>query len=268
MIDQYLSVKQTVVIPVNGEQQSEVINKSKHKRMAIFTPPAWTAADLGLLGCMTKDGTFVPIEQASDGAEVALKCEANKVITFDTAALRNLIEAVPFIKLRSGASGELVVEDCEDAWNELEDGDLTQSVEATDIKEGAGALKWVIADGMGAGDIIATEVISKDLTTYKAIRLWIKCSVATAAGNLKLLLDDNAQCASPTETLAIPALEANTWTQVNLTLAAPGGCGSLISIGMEYDADIGACTIYLDDVRAVKEIPQAAERTFEIALYR
>ena len=268
MIDQYLSVKQTVVIPVNGEQQSEVINKSKHKRMAIFTPPAWTAADLGLLGCMTKDGTFVPIVKASDGAEVALKCEANKVITFDTDGLRYLIEAVPFIKLRSGASGELVVEDCEDAWNELEDGDLTQTLETTDVKVGAGALKWVIGEDMDAGDIIATEIISKDLTTYKAIRLWIKCSIATAAGNLKLLLDDTAKCVSPVETLSIPALAANTWTQVNLTLAGPAGCGALISIGMEYDADIGVCTIYLDDVRAVKEIPQAAERTFEIALYR
>jgi len=161
-----------------------------------------------------------------------------------------------------------VVEDCEDAWNELEDGDLTQTLETTDVKVGAGALKWVIGEDMSDGDIIATEIISKDLTAYKAIRLWIKCSIATAAGNLKLLLDDNANCASPVETLSIPALAANTWTQVNLTLTNPAGCGSLISIGMEYDADIGACTIYLDDVRAVKEIPQAAERTFEIALYR
>lgn len=268
MLDPKLSIKQDVIITTTGEQQSAVIDKSKHTRMSLLMPSAWTAADITFLGCLTKDGTFLPLENGSDGAEVAIKAEASKAIGLDTAALKNALEAIPFIKLRSGNYGELEVEDCEDAWNELEDGDVTQTVEATDVKKGSGALKWVIAAGMAAGDIIATEVISKDLTTYKTIRLWIKCSVATAAGNLKLLLDDHAVCASPTETLSIPALVANTWTEVNLTLANPGSDGSLISIGMEYDADLGVCTIYVDDVRATKEIKQAADRTIGIASYR
>jgi hypothetical protein len=268
MVDPKFSIKQTVIMPITGECQTAYIDKSKYTKMAIFTPSAWTSADVTFLGCMTPDGTYVPIEQASDGAEVAVKVEANKVIGLDSAALKNALEAIPFIKLRSGNFGELEVEDCEDAWNELADADLTQTVEATDIKKGSGALKWVIAAGMAAGDIIATEVISKDLTAYKTIRLWIKCSVATAAGNLKLLLDDTAQCASPLETLSIPALAANTWTEVNLTLADPSLLGSLISIGVEYDADLGECTIYVDDIRATKEILQAAVRSFDIALFR
>ena len=268
MLDPYLATKQTVVMPVTGKCQSAYINKKGYSKMAIFMPAAWTAADITLLGCITPDGTYTALENASDGAEVVLKAEASKTIGIDTAALKNVVEAIPFIKLRSGNFGELEIEDCEDAWNELEDGDLTQTVEATDIKKGAGALKWVIAAGMSAGDIIATETVTLDLTTYKAIRLWIKCSVATAEGNLKLLLDDHAFCASPTETLSLPALVAGAWTEVNLTLATPAGLGSIISIGMEYDADLGACIIYLDDVRATKEIPQAAARSFDIALMR
>ena len=268
MVDPKLSIYQTVVMPITGACQTAYIDKSKYTKMAIFTPSAWTSADITFLGCLTPDGTYVPLEQASDGAEVAVKVEASKVIGLDSAALKNVLEAVPYIKLRSGNFGELEVEDCEDAWNELVDADNTQTVEATDIKKGSGALKWVIAAGMSAGDIIATEVVTLDLTTYKTIRLWIKCSVATAAGNLKLLLDDTAECASPVETLSIPALVANTWTEVNLTIAVPASCGSIISIGMEYDADIGACTIYVDDIRATKEVLQAAVRTFNIALLR
>jgi len=259
----------TVTIPVNGVQRTTVIDKSNYKFMSIIMPSAWTAADISFLGSLTRDGTFVPIVKGSDGAELTLTVDANQIITFDTAALHNLIMAVPFIKLRSGESGELVVEDCEDAWDEVQDGDVTHSVDATDFKVGAGSVKWVCAEALAAGDIIASEVIAKDLTAYKGIRMWIKCSVATTAGDLKLLLDEHANCASPEETLSIPALEADTWTQVNLNFANPGDAAldTLISVGMEYDQDIGECTIHIDDLRAVKEVGQAAERTFYIPIF-
>jgi hypothetical protein len=268
MIDPAGTIKRTVTMPVNGEQVTEVIDKSHYKHMSIVTPSAWTAADLGLLGCLTRDGTFVPIEKASDGAELVLKCEANKIIGMDSAALKNTLEAIPFIKLRSGASGELEVEDCEDEWNESEDGDVTQTVDSSDYKVGSGAIKLVVGAGIGDGDILATEVISKDLTDYEAIRLWIKSEEAVAAGDLELLLDDTDSCASPVETLEIPALEADTWTQVNLTLDDPSSCGSLISIGLKYTANSGENTIRVDDVNAVKEVPQAAEREFTVILFR
>lgn len=271
-LDPYLSVKQTVTMTATGEQQTTVIDKSGYKYMSIFMPSSWTTADITLLGCLTKDGTFVPITKGSDGAELTLTVDASTVVTFDTDALQNLIAAVPFVKLRSGTAGSDVVEDCEDVWNELEDGDVTQTLETTDVQVGSGALKWVIAEEMVAGDIIATETISVDLATdsYEGIRLWIKSSVDTADGNLKLLLDEDANCASPSETLEIPALTADEWTQVNMSFDSVGDADldTLISVGIEYDADLGECTIYVDDVNAVLEVAQAAERSFDIALYR
>lgn len=265
--DTEMTVLRTVVMPITGEQRTEIIDKSHYKRMSIFMPTAWTAADITFLASLTKDGTFVKVVKASDESEVTSKASASEMIALDGVILE-MLEICPFIKLRSGVDGELVVEDCEDTWNELVDADVEQTVEATDIKTGAGALKWVIAAGMSAGDIIATEIISKDLSAYKTIRLWIKCSVATVAGNLKLLLDAHGVCGSPNETLSIPALVANTWTEVNLTIATPAGCDALISIGMEYDADLGPCTIYVNNVRASKEILQAAARTFNVVLMR
>lgn len=269
-VDPRLSIKKNVIITTTGEQQSTFIDKSKHTKMGLLMPSAWTAADITFLGCMTKDGTFLPLENGSDGAEVVLKAEASKAIGLDTVALKNVLEAIPFVKLCSGNFGELSVEDCEDVWNELEDGDVTQTVDPTDLPPGytgTNSIKWVIAAAMSAGDIIATEVVSLDLTTYKTIRLWIKSSIVTVAGNLKLLLDDHAECASPTETLSIPALAADTWTEVNLTIVTPAGLGSIISIGMENDSGLEG-TVHINKIMATKEIKQAAERTIGVSLFR
>ena len=76
--------------------------------------------------------------------------------------------------------------------------------------------------------------------------------MATSSGNLKLLLDNTAACASPLETLSIPALSADTWTFVRMALANPETDTAIISVGLEYDADLGACTVWIDDISAVE----------------
>ena len=75
--------------------------------------------------------------------------------------------------------------------------------------------------------------------------------MATSAGNLKLLLDDTASCASPLETLSVPALSADTWTFVRMSMANPETDTAIISVGLEYDSDIGAVTVWIDDIVAV-----------------
>ena len=82
--------------------------------------------------------------------------------------------------------------------------------------------------------------------------MWVKSTVATSSGNLKLLLDDTASCASPLETLSIPALSANTWTFVRMSLSNPETDTAIISVGLEYDSDLDACTIWIDDIVAVE----------------
>jgi len=270
--DPYSATYQAVTISITGEQQTEVIDKSHYKYMSIIMPSAWTAADITFLGSLTSGGTFNKIVQGSDEGELTIKASASEVIGLDSAALQNTLMAVPFIKLRSGTSGSLEVEDCEDTWDELQDGDVTHSVDATDYKVGAKSVKWVCADALAAGDIIATETIALDLATasYEGIRMWIKSSVDTVAGNLKLLLDEDANCASPSETLSIPALEADEWIQVNMNFASVGDADldTLISVGVEFDADLGECTIHIDDLNAVLEVAQAAERDITVVLYR
>jgi hypothetical protein len=140
---------------------------------------------------------------------------------------------------------------CATTFDEATDGDFTQALDTKDKKQGAQSLKLTIAVGASAGDFVSDSITSKDISGYDTIEMWVKSTVATSAGNLKLLLDDSASCASPIETLSIPALSADTWTFVRMTLANPETDTAIISVGLEYDSDLGACTVWIDDIVAV-----------------
>ena len=136
-------------------------------------------------------------------------------------------------------------------FDEKTDGDFTQSLDTKDKKQGSQSLKMVIAVGASAGDFVTDSITSTDISKHDTIEMWVKSTVATSEGNLKLLLDDTASCASPLETLSIPALSADTWTFVRLALANPETDTAIISVGLEYDSDIGAVTVWIDDIVAV-----------------
>ena len=136
-------------------------------------------------------------------------------------------------------------------FDEKTDSDFTQSLDTKDRKQGSQSLKMVIAAGASAGDFVTDSIASKNLSGYDTIEMWVKSTVATSAGNLKLLLDDTASCASPLETLSIPALSADTWTFVRMSLANPETDTAIISVGLEYKRQIGACTVWIDDISAV-----------------
>ena len=141
---------------------------------------------------------------------------------------------------------------CNSAFDETVDSDITVTVDTQDKKQGTGSNKFVIAAGASAGDIATDSITSKDISKYDYLEGWIKSTVATSAGNLKILLDDSASCASPIETLSVPALSADTWTYFRVALANPETDTAIISIGLEYDSDLGACQVRLDDLKVVQ----------------
>ena len=140
---------------------------------------------------------------------------------------------------------------CATTFDEATDGDFTQALDTKDRKQGTQALKLTIAAGASAGDFVSDSITSKDISGYDTIEMWVKSTVATSSGNLKLLLDNTASCASPIETLSIPALSADTWTFVRMSLANPETDTAIISVGLEYDSDLGACVVWIDDISAV-----------------
>jgi len=138
------------------------------------------------------------------------------------------------------------------AMDETVDSDITVTADTKIKKQGTASNRFVIAAGASAGDIATDSIASKDISAYDYIEFWARSTVATSSGNLKILLDDTASCASPIETLDVPALSADTWTFCRVALANPRSDTAIISVGLEYDSDIGACTVWLDDISAVK----------------
>lgn len=147
-----------------------------------------------------------------------------------------------------------LIEDCEDAWNELQDGDATVTLDNADYKVGSGSFKAVVDAALEDGDIIATEVVaSMDLTAYSAVMFWAKHSLGCAAGDVQLLIDEHAECASPAA-INVPVLAADTW-KLCFMAQAMTGLSAIISVGIKQTAnDPGGYTLRLDEVRAAKII--------------
>ena len=149
-------------------------------------------------------------------------------------------------------TAETEIEDCEDKWDELVDGGVISEVDANDYKKGTKSVKLRVTSGVAAGAILATEAIaSNNMTASTHTKLWIKCSVATVLGDLQFLLDDTPNCATPLESLDIPALTAGVWKEVTLTIATPAGLTAVISMGLKYVTDLGECVINLDVIRKI-----------------
>ena len=161
------------------------------------------------------------------------------------------ISIINHIYYRSSISST-ILHSCNSAFDETVDSDITVTVDTEDKKRGTGCNKFVIAVGASAGDIATDSITSKDISKYDYLECWIKSNVPTSAGNLRILLDNSASCASPLETLHVPALSADTWTYVRIALNNPELNTAIISIGLEYDSDLNACQVRLDDIKVVE----------------
>lgn len=146
---------------------------------------------------------------------------------------------------------------CEAVWAEYVHTNVIATADTAFFKQGAKSCKLVVADAAPAGALLATAALSPARNLVKCLKvgMWIRSTVALASGDLQLLLDDTAACASPIETLDIPAVtagEVNTWKYVKLTLATPATCTAIVSVGVKMVVDKGAFTFYLDDIRAIE----------------
>ncbi len=146
---------------------------------------------------------------------------------------------------------EYQLHSCDTVWDELVDTDVTATLETGFKKEGTGALKLVAADALAAGDIMATQdITSQDISLSNELEIWVYSTVALDAGDLQVLLDDTAQCASPLESLNIPATLVSKWTRHIIPLANAHLDSAIISIGIKQITDKGAFTLYVDDIKA------------------
>jgi hypothetical protein len=79
---------------------------------------------------------------------------------------------------------------CNTAFDDSVDSDFTITANTEDYKKGSASNKIVIAAGASAGDTASDTITSVNIEKYDYIEFWIKSTVATSAGNLKIHLVD------------------------------------------------------------------------------
>ncbi|MCK4248668.1 MAG: hypothetical protein KAX15_02705 [Candidatus Omnitrophica bacterium] len=163
---------------------------------------------------------------------------------------------------QTGLLAQEVVDDAEANWTA--ESNVTSALDPGDKKVGSNSVKLTVASAFTTGLLAYHDFSSMDLSDYLYIRFWIKSSVARAAGDLRLVLDNTAGCVSPLETLDIPALSAGVWTEVSIALADPSLLTAVISVGLDASVDPGVCDIKIDDIKAVSTWYKGMEASYPI----
>lgn len=144
-------------------------------------------------------------------------------------------------------SRQKVLSECDVAWTAS--ANVTASQETTIKVNGTASAKFVIAGAFTTGLAAYEDFAAVNTTTTSYIHFWIRSSIATTSGQLRLCVDDTSACASPLQYYDVPALTPDTWTQVEVAIGS-GSNAAVISVGLDVQTDVGAdgATVYIDRV--------------------
>ena len=154
------------------------------------------------------------------------------------------------------------IQDCEDKSDWTGSANITLTDDTANRVKGTNCLKIAVGADFATGLAAYDDFVADDLTDFTYLHLWITSSVATEAGDIQILLDDSAACASALETLDIPALVAGELTEVQIELSDASALGAIVSVGINIATDLGAMNIYIDDIRVVKILTGSATDLF------
>ena len=132
---------------------------------------------------------------------------------------------------------------------------VTAATETNDRKEGTASLRLAVAGAFTTGIVAYRDLggSTVNITDHYSAGLWVKANAPVAAGVLELLLDNDGDCSSPLETLAFPALTANTWQRVQLKLSDPTALAAVDCVAINAASDPGIVTLTADLVEAPGE---------------
>ncbi len=121
------------------------------------------------------------------------------------------------------------------------------SSDTLNYHEGLGSILCSTGD-QNTGQVFYKNISSQNWSSYTKVGFWIKVGKNISSGNLRFLYDDNNNLASPIARINLPAITANTWTFVNLSLS--GTRTSVLSYGFEINnnTNLDNTTINIDDI--------------------
>ncbi len=106
------------------------------------------------------------------------------------------------------------------------------------------------------GDKFYKNVAAQNWSTYTSVGFWVRSSVAVSANRLQFSYDNSANLTSPIASLNVPALLANTWTYVSLTLT--GTRTSVASFGFiqAHSNNFDHMNLFVDDLLIGPGVPR------------
>lgn len=150
----------------------------------------------------------------------------------------------------NGALASPMLSNCDSAWTPTTN--VTASTDASDYKGAPRSNKMTIASAFTTGTIAyASLSAATDVSYATQISCWIKSSLAQTAGALTLSVASGTSGNSAIDTVSLPSLAANTWTEAIMSFTNPGtpSLQSVWSVVLGAASDPGAATLHLDDVK-------------------
>lgn len=153
-----------------------------------------------------------------------------------------------------GDDSELL-SDCNTAWTAGTNSTVTLDTEQ--YRVGNACNKITVSAAASTNEVVANVDLAstQDLSGYDTIEMWVKSSVALTAADYAFTFVNMVALGS----LSFPAVTANTWTKLQLTISSPQTYTAVAGIAITQVVDKGAMTLYIDDVR----ISKSGSRIFE-----
>ena len=141
--------------------------------------------------------------------------------------------------------------------------DVTSTAETTDKKEGIASarigIETAFTTTLAAYENLASAA---DLTDQTQVSFWIKSTTGTTAGQVEVVLDENANCGSPEAHIDVPVLTANAWRLVTAAITQSDGTTAVANadknavacVGIEIETDLSTTqneTLWIDEIVAV-----------------
>ena len=128
---------------------------------------------------------------------------------------------------------------------------VNPTLEEVDKKEGIGSAELDITTA-AVVDVIAGYIdlaATVDMSSTDSVQLWLKAGTSTTAAELKLVLDNDAGCASGTQIVALPSVVGGTWNLVTVAVDASVPDMNVIKcVGLKFTEDNGDNLVNLDNI--------------------
>lgn len=158
--------------------------------------------------------------------------------------LSSTIAGIRFVQWRRSYTGEQLTS-LDDAMTA--GANATVITDSEDKKEGSAAASITIAAAASSAETLASDSFAAvNMRGYTNVQFWVKSNVDLTSSNLRIQLNEGS---TNRETLALPALNADSWTLVDVTLANPELDSAITRFVPQTGAsDGGSATVKFDDV--------------------